>query len=120
MLLQGSPMGDLWGFRDVSIKDERLCDSQTVCVETGRALHNLLHNLADQRRSQQFTAACRNPKQLKTLKRLPFCMVWPIIGANLTQVKQGKSMKRGRFQALQVGQAQSSVQLKIDPGMKCR
>jgi hypothetical protein len=32
-------------------------------------------------------------------------MVWPIIGANLTQVKHGKSMKRGRFQALR-GQAE--------------
>jgi hypothetical protein len=44
-------------------------------------------------------AAPRSPKVLQTLPGAVCLVNWPTIGANLTQVKEGKSMKGGRFQA---------------------
>jgi len=37
------------------------------------------------------------PRCWKRTIQVPLYLVWPSIGANLTQVKRGKSMKRGRL-----------------------
>jgi hypothetical protein len=73
----------------------------TNCVRgEDELLHNLSHNLADQRRSQQLTAAHRSPKQLKTLKRRPFCMVWPITQRGLSQARPCYGQNCGQVNAL--------------------